>query len=80
MKQSISIIYTGLATGLISGIIMSLLITVPFITGDEIFEFISDGGSLLPIVIYYVVIGMIIGCIVAIIMKKLSISKTDKNS
>ena len=80
MKQSKSIMYTGIVTGLISGIVMSLLIIVPFITGDEIFEFISDGGSILPIAIYYIIIGVIIGYIVALIIKKTSVPKTEKNS
>lgn len=61
--------YIGITTGVLMGIITPVLLQLPFITGDSLMEFLSDGGSYGVVIVYFSIVGAIIGGLVSLMSK-----------
>ncbi|PIY96629.1 MAG: hypothetical protein COY66_03795 [Candidatus Kerfeldbacteria bacterium CG_4_10_14_0_8_um_filter_42_10] len=72
MKKTRNIFLAGIITGFVFGILIPITLFSSFITGDSVWEFIEDGGSIFLVITYYSILGIIIGGIVSFIISKIS--------
>lgn len=72
MKNSQKNILTGITTGIVTSILLTTMLFSNFVTGDSILEYIEDGGSVLLIIIYYSLLGIVLGGVVSFIVNRIN--------